>query len=68
VKEVEPLDVDGNVNIMRSKGLGDTVNKFTKATGIEKFVNKISKGLNIPCGCEARKDAMNNMFPYNKKK
>ena len=53
---------------MRSKGLGDTVNKFTKATGIEKFVNKISKGLNIPCGCEARKDAMNNMFPYNNKK
>ena len=49
---------------MRSTGLGDDIEKFTKATGIKKMVDTISKGLNIPCGCEARKGALNKMFPY----
>jgi hypothetical protein len=37
---------------MKSKGLGDTVEKITKASGIKTIVDKVSKGLNIPCGCE----------------
>ena len=48
-------------------GLGDTVERLAKATGIKKVVNKVSEGLNIPCGCEGRRDAMNILFPYNKK-
>jgi len=24
----------------------------------------MSKGLNVPCGCEARKGALNKIFPY----
>ena len=64
MKEVEQLDVDGNVNIMRSKGLGDTVNKFTKATGVKTFVDKVSQGLNIPCGCQQKKETLNKVFPY----
>ena len=51
---------------MKSIGLGDSVEKFTKATGIKKMVDTMSKGLNIPCGCEARKNALNKMFPYRK--
>ena len=51
---------------MKSRGLGDSVHKFTKATGIKKMVDVVSKGLNIPCGCEGRRDAMNMMFPYRK--
>ena len=51
---------------MRSKGLGDDIEKFTKATGIKKVVDKVSEGLNIPCGCEGRKDALNKLFPYKK--
>jgi len=50
---------------MESKGLGDTVQKITKATGIKTVVDKVSEGLNIPCGCGKRKDALNQMFPYN---
>jgi hypothetical protein len=50
---------------MESKGLGDTVEKITKATGIKTVVDKVSEGLNIPCGCGKRKDALNQMFPYN---
>ena len=65
--EVQLLDADGNVKIMKSRGLGDSVHKFTKATGIKKMVDVVSKGLNIPCGCEGRREAMNMMFPYRKK-
>jgi len=51
---------------MKSRGLGDSVEKFTKATGIKKVVDTMSKGLNIPCSCAARKGALNKMFPYKK--
>jgi hypothetical protein len=49
---------------MKSTGLGDDIEKFTKATGNKKVVDTVSKGLNIPCGCAARKGALNKMFPY----
>jgi len=70
VKEAELLDVDGNVKFinMKSKGLGDTIHKFTTKTGIKNVVDKVSQGLNIPCGCHSRRNAMNMMFPYSKGK
>jgi|TARA_B110000211_G_scaffold77687_1_gene91035 hypothetical protein len=49
---------------MKSQGLGDDIEKFTKATGIKNVVDTISRGLNIPCGCSARKKTLNNIFPY----
>tara|TARA_R110000744_G_scaffold107946_1_gene204631 strand:- start:410 stop:568 length:159 start_codon:yes stop_codon:yes gene_type:complete len=48
----------------KSIGLGDTVEKFTKVTGIKKIVDHISQGLNIPCGCEQRKKTLNKILPY----
>jgi len=42
------------------------VENFTKATGIKKVVDKISKATGKPCGCGQRKDSLNRMFPYNK--
>jgi len=51
---------------MKSQGLGDSIEKFTKATGIKTFVDKVSDGLNIPCGCEERKEKLNEVFPYKK--
>ena len=50
-----------------SKGLGDTVEKFTKATGIKKAVDVVSKAMGKDCGCKVRKDKLNKMFPYKKK-
>lgn len=47
----------------KSKGLGDTIEKFTTATGIKSFVKKT---LGPNCGCEGRKEWLNNKFPYNK--
>jgi hypothetical protein len=46
----------------KSKGLGDTVEKITKATGIKAFVDLLSDD----CGCEERKESLNKLFPYKK--
>ena len=46
-----------------SKGLGDTVEKITKATGIKKVVEFIA---NEDCGCDDRKEKLNHLFPYYK--
>ena len=51
---------------MKSIGLGDDIEKFTKATGIKHVVDKVAEGLNIPCGCSARKKTLNKIFPYKK--
>lgn len=48
----------------KSKGLGDTVEKITKATGIKKVVEAVSEVTGIDCGCEGRKDLLNKLFPY----
>lgn len=48
----------------KSKGVGDTIEKVTKATGIKKVVDKISEVFDIDCGCEKRKEILNKMFPY----
>ena len=66
LKEVEQQEENGIVNIMKSRGLGDDIAKFTKVTGIKHMVDSVSKGLNIPCGCEGRQKAMNALFPYRK--
>jgi len=49
-----------------SKGLGDTIAKFTHATGIAKAVEVVTEALGIEdCGCGARQEWINNAVPYN---
>ena len=50
----------------KSKGFGDTIAKITKATGIKKVVDTVSKVTKKPCNCGKRKDTLNRLFPYNK--
>ena len=50
---------------MKSKGLGDTIEKITKATGIKKVVNAVNKVTGKDCGCNKRKQTLNKIFPYN---
>jgi hypothetical protein len=45
----------------QSKGLGDTIAKITKATGIETVVKKVA---GEDCGCKKRQEKLNIMFPY----
>ena len=50
----------------KSKGLGDTVEKFTKATGIKSIVDAVNKARGVKdCGCGKRKETLNRLFPYN---
>ena len=54
------------VSKIKSKGLGDSIEKFTKATGIKKVVDTVAKATGGDCGCNKRKDVLNKAFPYNK--
>ena len=49
---------------MKSKGLGDIIEKITKATGIKAVTEVVSKVTKKPCGCKKRKEALNKKFPY----
>ena len=50
----------------KSKGLGDSIQKITKATGIKKVVDTVSKITKKPCYCGKMKATLNRLFPYNK--
>jgi hypothetical protein len=47
--------------IKKSKGLGDTIEKITEATGIKTIVENI---FGNDCGCDERKSKLNKLFPY----
>ena len=52
---------------MESKGLGDTIEKFTKYTGIKSLAQMTAKAVGkSDCGCNKRKKTLNKMFPYKK--
>ena len=54
----------------KSKGLGDTIEKFTTATGIKSFTQILARngvfGKKKDCGCNKRKEELNRKFPYKK--
>ncbi len=51
----------------RSRGFGDSVEKFTQKTGIKSVVKKVSKAAGIEdCGCGKRRDTLNRIIPYKK--
>ena len=49
---------------MQSKGLGDSIEKLTEATGIQEVIKKVTGD---DCGCAKRRDALNRIFPYQNK-
>ena len=51
----------------KSKGLGDTVAKITKATGIKKVVDTVVEVTGKDCGCDKKQESLNKLFPYNNK-
>jgi hypothetical protein len=56
--------------LKRDKGLGDTVARITKMTGIQSIANYMSNGdVNIPCTpCEERKRKLNEAVSYGVRK
>ena len=52
---------------MKSRGLGDSVAKFTEITGIKSFAEFATKAVGKKdCGCNKRKKWLNKRFPYKK--
>tara|TARA_R100000656_G_scaffold116067_1_gene88712 strand:- start:38 stop:199 length:162 start_codon:yes stop_codon:yes gene_type:complete len=49
---------------VESRGLGDSIEKITKVTGIKHLVKKVA---GKDCGCEKRQDFLNKKFPYKPK-
>ena len=50
-----------------SKGLGDTIAKFTHATGLNKVATNVAKlAGKDDCGCGKRQKTLNDLFPYTK--
>jgi hypothetical protein len=49
----------------KATGLGDTIEQITEATGIKKLVEFIA---GEDCGCDARKEKLNALFPYRNPK
>lgn len=47
----------------KAKGLGDTIDQITTATGIKALVKFVAGN---DCGCDQRKEVLNKLFPYSK--
>ena len=54
--------------LKEDKGLGDTIERITTATGIKKAVYAINEITGTKCGCDKRKKAFNRRFPYDMEK
>ena len=46
---------------IKSKGFGDTVEKFTTKTGIKSLVKMVAGD---SCGCDKRQEWLNKKLPY----
>lgn len=46
------------------RGLGDTIKRFTDATGITKIAKVYEKVTGKTCGCPGRQKKLNEWFPY----
>ena len=51
----------------KSKGVGDTIAKITNITGLDKVADAVAKMAGKEdCGCNRRRQTMNELFPYTK--
>ena len=54
--------------VRKPRGLGDTINRFTTATGLSTLANLGAKAIGKKdCGCNKRKEVLNKAFPYKNK-
>ena len=49
-----------------AQGLGDTIEAITTVTGIKAGVEMLSKALDWDCGCDERKEKLNQLWSYRK--
>lgn len=49
----------------RWRGLGDALHAVLRAVGVVKFVEARTKATGKPCGCAARREALNKAVPFS---
>ena len=53
----------------KSQGLGDTIAKVTNVLGLDILADKVAKAFGKEdCGCNRRREKLNKIVPYKKKK
>ena len=59
--------MSGEIRNQESKGFGDTIAKVTSALGLDKVAETVAHAVGKEdCGCNKRKEKLNDLFPYNK--
>jgi hypothetical protein len=48
----------------QAAGLGDSVAQFTHLTGIDKLAHTYTNLTGKDCGCNARREKLNQLVPY----
>ncbi len=51
---------------MKSKGLGDTVEKMARAVGADRVAQAFEKTTGKDCECNKRRNTLNRIFPYDR--
>jgi hypothetical protein len=52
-----------------SQGLGDTIAKITNTLGLDKLAEEVAQAMGKKdCGCNERREKLNKIVPYKKKK
>lgn len=55
-------------NRKKSEGLGDTVAKVMEKLKIDIAAKKVAEFFGTDCGCDARRQKLNKLFPYKEDK
>lgn len=58
------MKVRTGIKAGQSEGLGDTIATFTHTTGLDKLAKLYTQKTGKDCGCDARREALNSLFPY----
>lgn len=62
------MDKKKKASEIESKGLGDTIAKVTEFLMIDQLAQKLAEAMGEEdCGCERRREKLNEIFPYKNK-
>ena len=50
---------------MKDKGLGDSIERITKITGVKSVTDAMARIFGKDCNCNERKELLNKWFPYS---
>jgi endonuclease IV len=63
--QLKPERRDMGNKITHSTGFGDDLERVAKKLGLDQLAMKVAHLVNAEdCGCEARRDKLNQLFPY----